>query len=192
MHASTSLRRFAALPVALALAGGTLAAQTQTAAAAGGKRDVAPPPKIQTAMKVAKRQIGDPYVYGASGPGSFDCSGFTSYAYGKAGIKLPRTSGAQAARARHVSRKNIRRGDLVFFHSGGDVYHVGIWWGRNNGHNLILDSPRPGESVGFTRIWTNSWFAGRVGPKKASVPKLQGFTKRSSDGSRKNITQMSR
>lgn len=191
MHASTSLRRFAALPVALVLAGGAIASVPQSASAAGGKGH-APPPKVQKALKVAKRQIGKPYVYGASGPRSFDCSGFTSFAFRKAGIKLPRTSGAQAARARHVSRKNLRRGDLVFFHSGGDVYHVGIWWGRNNGHKLILDAPQPGERVGFTRIWTNSWFAGRVGPKK-SAPKLKGFSSKQNKGSSKQrLTKMSR
>ncbi|MGH3359441.1 MAG: C40 family peptidase, partial [Nocardioidaceae bacterium] len=127
-----------------------------------------------------------------AGPSSFDCSGLTSYAYAKAGISLPRTSGAQAAKARNVSRKNMRRGDLVFFHSGGDVYHVGIYWGRNNGHRLILDAPRPGDSVGFTRIWTNSWFPGRVGPKAAtSAPKIKSIDKRDERRSGKSLGAMS-
>lgn len=190
MLASTSLRRLAALPVALVFAAATVVAAPQTASAAGGGHK-APPPKIQKAVKVAKAQKGDPYVYGASGPRSFDCSGLTSFAYAKAGIRLPRTSGAQAARARHVSKNSMRRGDLVFFHSGGDVYHVGIYWGRNNGHRLILDAPRPGQSVGFTRIWTKAWFGGRVGPK-GSAPKIKSMKKRDHHKSGKNLGAMSR
>lgn len=183
MLASTSLRRAAALPVTMLLAGATVVAAPHSADASTAPQ-ARTPHKVQRAVSVAKRQMGDPYVYGASGPGSFDCSGLTQYAYGKAGIRLPRTSDAQARHARPVSRKNLRRGDLIFFHSGGNVYHVGIYWGRNNGHRLILDAPRPGERVGFTRMWTNSWFPGRVGPKKASAPKIKGF-KHSTAGSAK-------
>lgn len=193
MLASISLRRAAALPASLFLAGATVIAAPHTAdattastsatasSAAASAPSARTPQKVRKAVKVAKRQVGDPYSYGATGPNSFDCSGLTQYSYGKAGIGLPRTSGAQASHARSVSRKNLRRGDLVFFHSGGSVYHVGIYWGRNNGHRLIIDSPQPGQRVGFTRIWTNSWFAGRVGPKK-SAPKIKAF-KRSGKGS---------
>lgn len=183
MLASTSLRRAAALPVTLLLAGATVVAAPQSADAAA-PASARTPHKVKKATAIAKRQIGDPYVYGASGPGSFDCSGLTQFAYGKAGIGLPRTSDAQARHARGVSRKNLRRGDLIFFHSGGNVYHVGIYWGRHNGHRLILDAPRPGERVGFTRIWTNSWFPGRVGPKKPAAPKITAF-KKGAEGSAK-------
>lgn len=180
MRASMSLRRFAVLPVSLLLAGATVVAAPQSADAAA-PASARTPKKIQKAMAVAKRQIGDPYSYGATGPRSFDCSGFTSYAYGKAGIRLPRTSDAQARHARSLKRKNLRRGDLVFFHSGGNVYHVGIYWGRSKGHRIILDAPQPGQRVGFTRIWTNSWFPGRVGPKKAApmIKSFKGSTKES-------------
>lgn len=183
MLASTSLRRTAALPVSLLLAGATVVATPHTADAAAPS-SVRSPHKIQKAMAVAKRQLGDPYVYGATGPGSFDCSGLTSYSYGRAGIGLPRTSDAQARYARPVSRSNLRRGDLIFFHSGGSVYHVGIFWGSPNGHRLILHSPRPGQSVQYSRLWTDSWFAGRVGPKKPSAPKVRAF-KRNTEGTSK-------
>ncbi|MDN5854059.1 MAG: C40 family peptidase, partial [Actinomycetia bacterium] len=159
-------------------------AAPQSADAASAPASARTPQKVKKAASVAKRQIGDPYVYGATGPNSFDCSGLTQYAYGKAGIGLPRTSDAQARHARSVSRKNLRRGDLIFFHSGGNVYHVGIYWGHSNGHRLILDSPQPGERVGFTRIWTNSWFPGRVGPKKSAPKKVKAF-KGSTEGSSK-------
>lgn len=190
MHASTTLRRAAAMSVALVAAGATVVATPQQANAGGhhGGHHKAPA-KVLKAVNIAKRQKGDPYVYGASGPGSFDCSGLTSFAYGRAGIKLPRTSSAQAARARHVSRKNMRRGDLVFFHSGGSVYHVGIYWGWNNGHRLIFDAPQPGERVGFTRIWTNSWFPGRVGPKHQPRIKQLGGNGHGSSGT--HLTKLS-
>lgn len=186
MLASKSLRRAAALPVTLLLAGATVVATPHTADAAPASART--PHKIQKAVTVAKRQIGDPYVYGATGPGSFDCSGLTAYAYGKAGIRLPRTSDAQARHARPVSRKNLRRGDLIFFHSGGNVYHVGIYWGRNNGNRLILDAPRPGERVGYTRMWTNSWFAGRVGPKKAAAPKIKAFKRNTGESAQHKLS----
>lgn len=178
MLASTSVRRLAALPVTLILAAGTVIAAPHTADASAASKSTRTPSKIKKAAKVAKRQLGDPYGYGSSGPGSFDCSGLTSYAFGKAGIGLPRTSDAQASKARNISRKKMRRGDLVFFHSGGNVYHVGIYWGRNNGHRLILHSPRPGQKVSFSRMWTNAWFPGRVGPKRKAAPKIKSFSKK--------------
>lgn len=187
MLASTSLRRFAALPVSLLLAAGVVVATPQAADAGSGKTT----PKVKKAVKVAKAQKGDPYSYGATGPHSFDCSGLTSFAFRKAGITLPRTSGAQASKARKVSRNKMRRGDLVFFHSGGSVYHVGIYWGWNNGNRLILDAPRPGQKVGFSKIWTNSWFPGRVGPKH-QPKKIKKMYKSKSSSAAKRLTSMRR
>ena len=187
MLASTSLRRAAvALPVTLLISGASVVA-TSHSADASAPASPRTPKKVQKAVSVAKAQKGDPYSYGSAGPHSFDCSGLTKFAYGKAGIGLPRTSDAQARHARSISRKNLRRGDLVFFHSGGNVYHVGIYWGRHNGNRLILDAPQPGERVGFTKIWTNSWFAGRVGPKKASAPKIKGFSKGAKGSSKQRV-----
>lgn len=85
--------------------------------------------RIGTAARVAARQKGDPYRYGASGPGAFDCSGLTSYSFRKAGMKLPRTANSQYQRVRKIKKRNIRKGDLVFF-GGSRKYHVGIYWGR--------------------------------------------------------------
>lgn len=122
--------------------------------------------KIRRATKIGLRQLGDPYVYGANGPSSFDCSGLTSYAYKRAGISIPRTSDSQAGFARKLKRKrNVRRGDLVFFHSGGDVYHVAMYLGRNSGERIILSAPSTGKNVERSAIWTNSWFAGTLRPR---------------------------
>ena len=115
--------------------------------------------RVASAMRIAMAQRGDPYVYGAAGPRAFDCSGLTSYSYHRAGMRrLPRTSAAQAQFANHIRRSQMRRGDLIFFHSGGHVYHVGLYAGRGR----VLHAARPGTTVGIDRIWTNSWFPGTL------------------------------
>lgn len=78
----------------------------------------------------AKRFIGRPYVYGANGPNSFDCSGFTTYVFRHVGIHLTRTSSGQSQQARRIRGgfRNLRKGDLVFFgrRNRHTVGHVGI------------------------------------------------------------------
>lgn len=118
--------------------------------------------KIQRAVRVARNQIGDPYVYGAAGPGAFDCSGLTSFAFGKAGISLPRSSDAQGAHVKRIAKSRMKRGDLMFFHSGGGVYHVGIYVGRKNGDRVILHSSQSGRPVQRDPVWTSSWFGGTL------------------------------
>ena len=78
-------------------------------------------------VDAARAQIGDGYAYGGTGPGGFDCSGLTMYAFGKTGVALPHNSQAQAGMGRAVDRKDIRPGDLVFFSTAGPgASHVGI------------------------------------------------------------------
>lgn len=81
---------------------------------------------------VARSLLGCSYSYGASGPNSFDCSGFTQYVYSRCGISIPRTSSAQYASSKHISKSELRAGDLVFFSNGsssGSVGHVAIYLG---------------------------------------------------------------
>jgi cell wall-associated NlpC family hydrolase len=119
--------------------------------------------RIHHGLEVAIRQKGDPYVYGADGPGAFDCSGLTMFAFGKAGLHLPRSSDSQARYVRRIPKKNLRRGDFVFFHSrGGGVYHVAIYLGHRHGHRLILHAPHSGTVVRRDRIWTHAWYAGTL------------------------------
>ena len=73
--------------------------------------------------------IGKPYVWGAEGPRSFDCSGFTKYVYKAFGVNLPHYTGSQIGEGTSVSRKNLKQGDLVFFNTDGPVSHVGIYIG---------------------------------------------------------------
>ncbi|WP_101256474.1 C40 family peptidase [Streptomyces barkulensis] len=110
------------------------------------------------ALRVAASKKGAPYSYGAAGPSRFDCSGLTQYSYKKAGKRLPRTAAAQYNRSKKVSAKSRKKGDLVFFHSGGSVYHVGIYAGEGR----IWHSPKPGKTVRKERIWTKSVRYGRV------------------------------
>ncbi len=86
-------------------------------------------------LKSAKKQLGKRYVWGATGPYNFDCSGFTSYVCKKNGVCIPRTSINQSKVGKRVSRKNLKAGDLVFFDTSkrrkGYINHVGIYMGNN-------------------------------------------------------------
>jgi len=120
--------------------------------------------KVAHGVRVAKNQIGDPYRYGAAGPNAFDCSGLTMFSYGKAGLYLPRSSDAQARYAHRIKRRNMQRGDLMFFYSGGgNVYHVGIYMGRYpNGRRKILHASYSGRPVQRDPVWTNKWYPGTL------------------------------
>lgn len=110
------------------------------------------------ALNIAASKKGSPYSYGAVGPHRFDCSGLTLYSYKRAGKKLPRTAGQQYNKTRHISSSQRTRGDLVFFHSGRNVYHVGIYAGKNK----IWHAPKRGTVVRLEKIWTKSVWYGRV------------------------------
>ncbi|MGY0022330.1 C40 family peptidase [Streptomyces sp. cg35] len=110
------------------------------------------------ALRVAASKKGSPYRWGATGPHRFDCSGLTLYSFKRAGKKLPRTAAQQYNKTRHVSASGRRSGDLVFFHSGRSVYHVGIYAGKGR----IWHSPKTGDVVRLQKIWTKSVWYGRV------------------------------
>jgi cell wall-associated NlpC family hydrolase len=112
----------------------------------------------QRALDVAQSKHGDPYRWGATGPNAFDCSGLTYYAFRHVGRSLPRTAQAQYNRVRHISYAQLRPGDLIFFHYGSYVYHVGIY----AGHWEIWHAPHTGTYVKLERIWTKSVWFGRV------------------------------
>ncbi len=110
-------------------------------------------------LGTAAQYKGRPYRYGASGPSSFDCSGYTGYVLRKAlGKKLPRTSRAQYSATKHISKRSVRPGDLLFFSNGGRIYHVAIYAGGGK----IWHAPYSGTRVRKDRIWTSNWRAGRV------------------------------
>jgi cell wall-associated NlpC family hydrolase len=110
------------------------------------------------ALRVAAAKRGAPYEWGATGPNRFDCSGLTMYAFRKAGRRLPRTAAEQYTRTRHISAASRSPGDLVFFHAGREVYHVGVYAGNGK----IWHAPHTGARVRLERIWTRQVWYGRV------------------------------
>ncbi len=95
------------------------------------------------AVQHALAQVGKRYVWGTSGPNTFDCSGLTSYAYRQVGISLPRSSRAQLGMGRSVSKSQLQPGDLVFYYS--PVSHVGMYIG--NGKIVHAANPRTGVNI---------------------------------------------
>lgn len=92
--------------------------------------------KASYAMRIALTRDPYPYVYGASGPTRFDCSGLTQWSYARAGVYVPRTTNGQRSKAIRVSKANLRPGDLIFWHSStatwrnDNTYHVAIYVGN--------------------------------------------------------------
>ncbi|QFR67974.1 hypothetical protein LR814_13100 [Furfurilactobacillus rossiae] len=117
------------------------------------------PEAISTLIKTLYSEIGKPYVWGASGPSAFDCSGLVQYAYAAAGISLPRVTTQQERVGYHVGLNNLRTGDLLFWGSVGDSYHVAVYIGNWQ----MIEAPYPGATVHVTSL--NGWtpdFATRV------------------------------
>ncbi len=136
----------------------SLSAEEQRVAAAGhegadrasrAEREPLPPAgpvmagsaAAQKIIDVAMAQRGKPYVWAASGPGSYDCSGLTAYAFRAAGISLPHSSRMQSQMGQPVSRDQLQPGDLVFFYS--PVSHVGIYIGNGQ----MVHAPTSGDVV---------------------------------------------
>lgn len=95
----------------------------------------------KAAVAFATAQIGKPYVWGATGPGSYDCSGLTSKAWAAAGRPIPRTSQEQWRLLPRIDIQDMRPGDLIIYHA--DASHVGMYVGDG----AIVHSPRPGRHV---------------------------------------------
>jgi cell wall-associated NlpC family hydrolase len=110
--------------------------------------------KAQIAIAYAESKLGAPYVFGAAGPDSFDCSGLTKVAYAQAGIYLPHSSASQATYGVHVDRSNLQPGDLIIFvdtYKAG-ISHVGIYVGNDTIINAL-----PNGGVQYTKITTTYW-----------------------------------
>ncbi len=106
-------------------------------------------------MKTALAQVGDRYVWGASGPDTFDCSGLTGYAYAAAGVALPHSSKAQAALGRAVSRAELQPGDLVYFYS--PISHIGLYIGNG----MMVHARTSGRPVAVTSVDMNGYRGAR-------------------------------
>jgi peptidoglycan DL-endopeptidase CwlO len=129
-------------------------------------RDGRASPAARRAVAVALAQLGSPYVWGAEGPSTFDCSGLTSFAYAAAGVTIPRVSRAQYAGyagMRSVDPLHLVPGDLVFFADSpgnpGTIHHVGMYIGKG----MMVEAPHTGAVVRTSSIWRSS-YAGAVRP----------------------------
>lgn len=111
--------------------------------------------RAKAAIDFALAQLGDPYVYGGTGPNGWDCSGLVMKAYAAAGVSLPRVVGPQLSAVRRVSMSELRPGDIVAY---GDMSHNGIYLGSGR----VVHAPYPGKSVEITGLGRFS-VAGRVG-----------------------------
>jgi len=107
------------------------------------------------ALQAAISRLGYPYIWGAAGPTSFDCSGLVMWAYQQVGISLPHFTVSQYNSGVHVSRNDLEPGDLIFFFS--NISHVGMYIGNG----MMIDAPNFGEDVKVQPIYWNA-FVGAV------------------------------
>jgi cell wall-associated NlpC family hydrolase len=103
------------------------------------------------ALRWAMTKLGDPYVYAAAGPNTFDCSGLTMWAYAQVGISLVHYTGTQWTEGVHVSVNQLEPGDLVFFYP--DISHVGMYVGDG----LMIDAPHTGTVVQIQPIFWDEY-----------------------------------
>ncbi|MET9538909.1 NlpC/P60 family protein [Streptomyces sp. NPDC006553] len=124
------------------------------ASRSGGRAEELPPApeaapgssRAAAAVIAARSAVGKPYVWGATGPSAFDCSGLMVWSYGRAGISLPRTSSAQRYAGRQVPLSQAQPGDLVTYR--GDASHVGIYAGNGQ----VIHAPYPGARVRYDPV----------------------------------------
>ena len=119
--------------------------------------------KGSTVVETAKKYLGAKYVYGASGPNSFDCSGFTSYVFKLHGVSLSRTAKGQYSNGTAVSRANLQPGDLVMFGpSASGINHVGIYIGGGK----IIHAENPSSGVTIDTINSGYYNKNYVGARR--------------------------
>ncbi len=104
--------------------------------------------KRHLVLRLTRRQLGVPYVYGGASRSGFDCSGLTMYVYKRLGWSLPHGATDQASRGRRVSLRRLEIGDLVFYGGSGSYSHVGIY----AGHGRVIDAPHSGAVVSYSPV----------------------------------------
>ncbi|MFE7386278.1 NlpC/P60 family protein [Streptomyces sp. NPDC057582] len=114
---------------------------TGTGTGAGTGSDTSATTKAEKVLAFARDQIGKPYVWGATGPSSYDCSGLTQAAWKAAGVDIPRTTWDQVKIGTRIATADLQPGDLVFFYD--DISHVGIY----KGDGMMIHAPKPGANV---------------------------------------------
>ena len=148
--ASDEVSASAEAPAAVATTNAASRDYTRADLGASATSSAAVNPAGSDIVSIAMSLTGIPYVYGGSTPAGFDCSGFTQYVYARAGISIPRTSGAQVAAGTFVSASEARPGDLVW-HAYG---HVGIY----AGNGMVVEATTPGSVTKVQPLWGNYSF----------------------------------
>jgi cell wall-associated NlpC family hydrolase len=125
-------------------------------------------------LKAAASRVGLPYVWGAAGPDSFDCSGLVQWSFAQAGIVMPRVAADQARTGPAVAVSQLQPGDLLFYHTDPTapdyVSHVAIYLGKG----LEIQAPQPGQDVQIVPLWLGSEFAGAVQVDPAIAAQVAG------------------
>ncbi|UED84554.1 C40 family peptidase [Streptomyces profundus] len=105
----------------------------------------------EAAIAFAEGELGKPYVWGATGPNSYDCSGLTQAAWRAAGVEIPRVTWDQVNIGTTIPRDQIQPGDLIFFYD--DISHVGLYVGNNQ----MIHAPKPGDVIKYESIDNMPW-----------------------------------
>jgi cell wall-associated NlpC family hydrolase len=127
--------------------------------------------QLTSMLQAAVSRLGMPYVWGAAGPTSFDCSGLVQWSFAQAGVVMPRVAADQARTGPAISVSQAQPGDLLFYHTDPTapdyISHVAIYLGRG----WMIQAPEPGETVQIVPLALGSEFAGvvRVSPRIAAA-----------------------
>lgn len=127
-------------------------------ATAAGPADAASSSYGQQALAEAPSHEGKAYSYGADGPDTFDCSGFTQYLFARQGKDLPHNSSAQYSKIHKLAKGSEQPGDLIFTYDSSGIYHVGLY----AGDGVMWAATKSGDVVRKQEIWTSSYKVGRV------------------------------
>ena len=155
-------------PAAAGLAGSSLAGTAASATANG--RAALSMPELVAMLKAAASRVGYPYVWGGSGPTTFDCSGLVQWSFARAGVVMPRVAADQARTGPAIPLNRAQAGDLLFYRTDPTapdyISHVAIYLGRG----LMIQAPHSGANVQIVPVALGSEFAGvvRVSPAVAA------------------------
>jgi cell wall-associated NlpC family hydrolase len=151
-------------------AAGAAAAPTRAASAASAGTGLTTA-QLTSMLQAAVSRLGMPYVWGAAGPTSFDCSGLVQWSFAQAGVVMPRVAAAQALTGPAIPVSQAQPGDLLFYHTDPTapdyISHVAIYLGRG----WMIQAPEPGEDVQVVPVALGSEFAGlvQVSPRIAAA-----------------------